>query len=137
MDSIKNFTSLECFEILSNNFNSHLIDVRTKPEWEFVGVPDLDSINKKLILIAWREYPDMNINADFEKQVNKENIKKNDSIFLICRSGQRSFHAAEYLVSCGYNNCYNVSDGFEGNKNKLDQRSTTNGWKYNNLPWKQ
>ena len=65
------------------------------------------------------------------------NIEKNDNIFLICRSGTRSFYAAKYLASCSYNYTYNVSDGFEGDKNNLNQRSNINGWKYNNLPWKQ
>ena len=36
-----------------------------------------------------------------------------------------------------YHHCFNITDGFEGEKNNLNQRSTINGWKYNNLPWKQ
>ena len=79
----------------------------------------------------------MKINSLFENQVFESNIEKNDKLFFICRSGSRSYQAAKFLSHNGYNYCYNVSDGFEGNKNKLDQRSTTNGWKYNNLPWKQ
>ena len=30
--------SYDCFAILKKNKHSHLIDVRTKPEWEFVGI---------------------------------------------------------------------------------------------------
>ena len=40
-DNIKNISSQECFEKLSIEVHSHLIDVRTKPEWVYVGVPDL------------------------------------------------------------------------------------------------
>jgi len=79
----------------------------------------------------------MTINKNFEKQVTSENIKKNDNIFLICRSGNRSFKAAQYLLSRGYKNCFNISDGFEGKKDSVNHRSSLNGWKYNNLPWKQ
>ena len=134
---IHNISSVECFKKLSEISNSYLIDVRTKPEWEFIGVPDLTFLNKNTIFISWHIYPDMKINSFFEEQIVKSNLKKNDELFLICRSGKRSFQAAELLISCGYHYCYNVVDGFEGNKNSLSQRSTINGWKCNNLSWKQ
>ena len=134
--NVKNITSFKCFKNLSEISNSYLIDVRTKPEWEFVGIPDLSSLNKKTIFISWHVYPEMKINSFFENQITNSKIEKNNKLFLICRSGNRSFHAAKFLTSCGYDNCYNVSDGFEGDKNNLNQRSTINGWKYNNLPWK-
>ena len=79
----------------------------------------------------------MKINSFFENQVITTTIKKIDKLFFICRSGSRSFHAAKFLAYSGYNYCYNVSDGFEGDKNSLNQRSTINGWKFNNLPWEQ
>ena len=134
---IQSITSVNCFTILSKVSNSFLVDVRTKPEWEFVGVPDLSTLNKKPIFISWHEYPDMNVSNNFQKHILRRNIKKKDFIFLMCRSGQRSMSAAKYLTSCGYIYCYNVSDGFEGDKNIVNQRSTINGWKYNKLPWKQ
>jgi len=135
--SIKNITSIECFNKLSEISNSYLIDIRTKPEWEFIGVPDLSSLNKKTIFISWRMYPEMKINSLFENQITESNIKKNDNIFLICRSGNRSFNAAEFLTSRGFTNCINVKDGFEGEIGPNHQRSTINGWKYYKLPWKQ
>ena len=46
-DNIKNISSQECFKKLSIEVHSHLIDVRTKPEWIYIGVPDLSLINKK------------------------------------------------------------------------------------------
>ena len=134
---IKNITSVECFSYLSKISNSFLIDVRTKPEWEFIGIPDLSSLNKNTIFSSWHIYPEMKINLFFENKLFESNIKKNDKIFLICRSGTRSYHAAEFLTSRGYNHCFNIADGFEGKKNTLNQRSAINGWKYHNLPWKQ
>ena len=135
--SIKNITSIECFNKLSEISNSYLIDIRTKPEWEFIGVPDLSSLNKKTIFISWNMYPEMKINSLFENQITESNIKKNDNIFLICRSGNRSSDAAEFLTSLGFTNCFNVKDGFEGEIGHNHQRSTINGWKYSKLPWKQ
>ena len=135
--SIKNITSIECFNKLSEISNSYLIDIRTKPEWKFIGIPDLSSLNKNTIFSSWHIYPEMKINLFFENKLFESNVKKNDKLFLICRSGTRSYHAAEFLVERGYNHCFNIADGFEGKKNTLNQRSAINGWKYYNLPWKQ
>ena len=129
--------SYDCFAILKKNKHSHLIDVRTKPEWEFVGIPDLTSINRQTIFISWQLYPDMKINYGFGKEILRSKSKQEDTIFAICRSGNRSHEAAQYLSKLGYRKIYNVSDGFEGNKDLGNHRSKLNGWKYNKLPWKQ
>ena len=136
-DNIKNISSQECFKKLSIEVHSHLIDVRTKPEWIYIGVPDLSSINKKVIFISWQVYPEMEINKFFENQILESNIKKDDNHYFICRSGQRSHDAAKFLDSRSFSNCFNVIDGFEGNLNHERQRASIDGWQFNNLPWKQ
>ena len=136
-DNIKNISSQECFEKLSIEVNSQLIDVRTKPEWTYVGVPDLSSINKKVIFVSWQVYPEMGTNKFFENQILETNIKKDDNLYFICRSGNRSNNAAEFLTSRGFSNCFNVIDGFEGKLNHDQQRALIDGWQFNNLPWKQ
>ena len=45
--NIQSINSKQCFERLSEESGSHLVDVRTKPEWLFVGMPDLQSLHKK------------------------------------------------------------------------------------------
>ena len=45
-NNIQNINSRQCFEKLSKESGSYLVDVRTKPEWLFVGVPDLQSLQK-------------------------------------------------------------------------------------------
>ena len=136
-DNIKNTSSRECFEKLSIEVNSQLIDVRTKPEWIYVGVPDLSSINKKVIFVSWQVYPEMGTNKFFENQILESNIKKDNNLYFICRSGNRSNNAAEFLASRGFSNCFNVIDGFEGKLNHEHQRASIDGWQFNNLPWKQ
>jgi len=134
---VLNVSSLQCFEILSNKTDTYLIDVRTQPEWEFAGIPDLSIINKKIIFVSFLIYPHMDKNKDFEKEILNQRIKKNDHLYFICRSGQRSLNASELLINSGFYNCFNVVDGFEGELNSHRKRSLINGWKYNNLPWKQ
>ena len=136
-DNIKNISSQECFEKLSIEVYSQLIDVRTKPEWIYVGVPDLSSINKKVIFVSWQVYPEMGTNKFFENQILESNIKKDNNLYFICRSGNRSNNAAEFLTSRGFSNCFNVIDGFEGKLNHNLQRALIDGWQFNNLPWKQ
>ena len=136
-NSIQSVNSRQCFEKLSEVPDSHLVDVRTKPEWLFVGLPDLQSLHKKTIFVSWHIYPEMEINVNFESEILESGINKQDTVFLICRSGQRSSDAAKFLASRGFINCCNVVDGFEGETGPDHQRSTVNGWKYSKLPWKQ
>ena len=134
---IQCISSKQCFERLSEESSSYLVDVRTKPEWLFVGLPDLQSLNKQTICVSWHMYPEMEINENFKSEILESGINKQDTIFLICRSGNRSYDAAEFLASRGFTNCFNVTDGFEGGNNPNHQRSTIDGWKYYKLPWKQ
>ena len=48
-----------------------LVDVRTKPEWQFVGVPDLRDIPKVVLFCEWKTYPTMQTNADFVEHVSE------------------------------------------------------------------
>ena len=134
---INNSSSFDYFRMLSINQNSHLIDVRTKPEWDYVGIPDLSSIKKQVLCISWKIYPEMRVNKNFEKQIIKLNIQKNNNLYFICRSGKRSYDATKFLISKGYTNCFNVYDGFEGKLNQHHKRTSIDGWKFYNLPWKQ
>ncbi|SVD58632.1 uncharacterized protein METZ01_LOCUS411486, partial [marine metagenome] len=98
-NNVHSINSRQCFEKLSKVPDSHLVDVRTKPEWLFVGLPDLQSLQKKTICVSWNVYPDMKINVNFESEILESGINKQDTVFLICRSGQRSSDAAEFLAS--------------------------------------
>ena len=136
-NNVHSINSRQCFEKLSKVPDSHLVDVRTKPEWLFVGLPDLQSLQKKTICLSWQVYPDMAINVNFESEILESGINKQDTVFLICRSGQRSSDAANFLASRGFTKCCNVIDGFEGEISHEHQRSVISGWKYSKLPWKQ
>lgn len=124
---------VEAYKALQEKANSVLIDVRTTPEWAFVGVPAVE----RLLRIAWQEFPAMEVNADFAAEVEAAGIEKTDELYLICRSGQRSASAAAALTAAGFANCYNVSEGFEGDRNGDGHRGTLGGWKHAGLPWFQ
>lgn len=123
----------EAQDRLKKNPNAVLVDVRTQPEWTFVGVPQVD----RLVRLSWQVYPQMEINARFVEEIEGMSLAKDTEIMLICRSGARSASAATALSKAGFSNCWNVSEGFEGDKDSQGQRGRTNGWKASGLPWVQ
>lgn len=127
----------EAWEILRTEPAARLIDVRTQPEWSFVGVPDLRSIDKQTARLSWQVYPTMQVNSEFVDAVVKLVPQPDAPILFICRSGARSAAAAAALAARGYKRCYNVAEGFEGNHDDEGHRGQIGGWKAAGLPWVQ
>ena len=123
---------------LSEDKKAVLVDVRTQPEWAFVGVPDLRTLGKKTGFVAWQVYPQMQVDPDFVARVEQlTGGDKSAPVYFICRSGARSRSAAQALTAAGYSRCYNVAGGFEGDVDTEGHRGRTSGWKASALPWVQ
>ena len=129
--------SRQALDILRDNPRAVLLDVRSAPEWEFVGRPDLSGLGREPVLVSWQSFPGMECNPDFISAVEAEDIGADRVVLLLCRSGQRSKHAATALTERGYQHCFNISDGFEGPKDAAGHRNTVSGWRANGLPWVQ
>jgi rhodanese-related sulfurtransferase len=72
------------------------------------------------------------------QQIENEILDKNSQIFFMCKTGGRSLDAAIFATEIGgYKNCFNITNGFEGDANENNQRGKINGWKALNLPWLQ
>ncbi|HET6158899.1 MAG TPA: rhodanese-like domain-containing protein [Dongiaceae bacterium] len=128
----------EAWKGLSQDPKAVLIDVRTQPEWSFVGVPDLRSLGKKAAFLCWQVYPQMQVDPDFVAKVEQMTSgDKSAPLYFICRSGARSRSAAQALTAAGYSTCFNVAGGFEGDIDSHGHRGGSNGWKASNLPWVQ
>ena len=130
-------TPQQAWMTLTEDTRAALIDVRTPAEWSFVGVPDLNSIDKQPVLVPWALYPTMEINAAFAEQIAAVGVATDAPLFFICRSGARSRAAAIAMTERGYTSCYNVSTGFEGDKDGAGHRGHVAGWKADGLPWAQ
>jgi rhodanese-related sulfurtransferase len=120
----------EASQLLQLAPGAKLVDVRTKAELDFVGrIPNA-------VEIEWATYPGMKANPHFqaalEQQVDKEAL-----IMFICRSGARSHNAAITAEKAGYNEVYNILEGFEGDKDAAEHRNKLNGWRASGLPWIQ
>ncbi len=123
----------QAYERLQANSRAVLVDVRTDAVWNYVGVPAI----KGLVRIAWKFFSTGERNENFVAEIEAANIEKDQEILLICRSGVRSANAATLLTQAGFSECYNVAEGFEGDKDEDGHRGTVGGWKHANLPWVQ
>lgn len=127
----------QAWEILQQNPDAVLVDVRTQPEWVFVGVPDLSSIGKRAAFIPWQMFPSMQVNGEFTKQFQAAGAKPDAPVLLLCRSGARSRAAAIALTQAGFARAYNIAGGFEGPHDGQKHRGAKDGWKADGLPWIQ
>jgi rhodanese-related sulfurtransferase len=113
-----------------------LVDVRTRAEWSYVGLPDLGPIGKEVVLVEWQSFPDGRVNDGFVEQLEAAGVGKEQSVYFLCRSGVRSISAAEAATAAGWAESRNVLDGFEGPHDAQRHRSVA-GWKVAGLPWVQ
>ena len=107
-----------------------LVDVRTKPELLYVGsIPGS-------VAIEWQTYPGSRPNPEFIGELAAA-VGKEQPVMFICRSGARSHGAAEAATQAGWRECYNVLEGFEGDKDDAQHRNSVGGWRKAGLPWVQ
>ena len=107
-----------------------LVDVRTKPEVLYVGkVPGS-------VTVEWQTYPGNRENPEFLAELAAL-VPKDQPVMFLCRSGARSHSAAEAAMRAGWKETYNVLEGFEGDKDAEQHRSSVGGWRKAGLPWVQ
>ena len=128
---IENLNPQQAWDLLQQNTNAVLVDVRTKVEHAFVGHP------VGAIHVAWKEAPDWKVNPKFVAGVEEIVPDKNVPVLLLCRSGQRSLDAAKALEEAGFRWLINIVDGFEGPLDQHNHRGNLGGWRFNGLPWEQ
>jgi rhodanese-related sulfurtransferase len=137
MIMVENVAPTQTWEALKSDASARLVDVRTDAEWNFVGVPDLDTAGKQTVLIPWQVYPTMQRNGAFEDDLKQAGLTADNTLYFICRSGARSMAAAQAALAAGFPRVFNVADGFEGPPDVQGHRGGTAGWKADNLPWRQ
>jgi len=143
MNEVTEAGPLQTWEDLQKTHDAVLVDVRTRPEWGYIGTVDLDALNRKPLLIEWLRYPDMSVNPDFASQLLEQLDGRIPSkIYFLCRSGARSLaaaaHVAEVFGAQGHQiECVNIREGFEGDLDANRHRGRVNGWKMRGLAWRQ
>lgn len=133
----------EAWKALTQDPGAVLIDVRTRAEWYYVGVPHLEPLPNPFLMVEWQHWPDMTDNPRFVEMVMEQLWgREPQALFFLCRSGARSLRAGEvmatHLREIGQGGeCVNVVGGFEGDRDEAQHRGTKNGWKVAGLPWRQ
>ncbi len=120
------------YAALQANPRAVLVDVRTPPEWAYVGTPSVSNC----LRIALTAFPPTQVDPSFVAQV-EASVAKDQPIYCLCKVGGRSQTAAQLLQAAGYGEVYNVAHGFDGDQNAQGQRRSTNGWIAAGLPWHQ
>jgi rhodanese-related sulfurtransferase len=88
------------------------------------------------VSLEWQTYPGNQPNPAFLEDL-EDAVAKDEPVMFLCRSGARSHAAAEAATRAGWRECYNVLEGFEGDKDAAQHRSTLGGWRKAGLPWIQ
>jgi len=122
---------VEANAIMLADSDARLVDVRTQAELDWVGrVPDA-------LTIEWNGWPGGEKNPRFIEQLKSDVPSTQATLMFICRSGARSHNAAVAATQAGCTNCFNVLEGFEGDKDENGHRNTRGGWRAAGLPWVQ
>ncbi len=123
-------TPREAHELWNSIAGAKMVDVRTRAEWDWVGrIPGA-------VEIELLTYPGSRPNPAFLTELERQ-VDKAAPVLFICRSGGRSHNAAMLATQAGYASCFNVLEGFEGDKDAAGHRNTMGGWRAGGLPWSQ
>lgn len=98
MKLVENLDAKTFEKKLAEDKKAVLIDVRTPMENQMVRIPDsiLIDINSPL----------------FMQEIDK--LDRDKSYYVYCRSGNRSFHAGNYMLKAGFEKVYNLEPGIIG-----------------------
>lgn len=126
----------QAWNMLGGDKATQLVDVRTQPEWLYVGEPDLADLGKAVARISWHVFPEMRVNPEFLDRL-RATFHTAHPVIFICRSGGRSLAAAKAACDVGYARSFSLAGGFEGDVDEEGHRATKGGWKAEGLPWRQ
>ena len=126
-------TPEEAWRRLADDPRAVLVDVRTLPEWTFVGVPDLRELGRPVVQVEWNSYPAGHNDAFLDELAD---VPTDAPVLFLCRSGVRSVAAADAARAAGWEQTYNVLEGFEGDLDAEGHRGAK-GWRARGLPWRQ
>ncbi len=127
------------FQLIADNPQAYLIDIRSTMEHLMVGHP------VGAIHVPWIDEPDFLPDPNFVRKIRElmlggllGELEKNPPlVILICRSGRRSLEAGQTLIDAGIPNVFSVIDGFEGPLGDNHQRISSAGWRFEGLPRQQ
>jgi rhodanese-related sulfurtransferase len=131
---VENISPRQTWDALRTDPQARLVDVRTQPEWDNIGIPELADAGQPPVLISWQVAPSMQVNAGFVDDLRSAGLTGDHKLYFLCRSGARSMAAAQAAQAAGFAHVYNIADGFEGPPDASGQRGHVAGWQADGLP---
>ncbi len=142
-------TAKEAYQLLQNDPQAILVDVRDPVEIKFTGFAAGTHIHVPYQLTDITGWSDsaqtwpMTVNPNFDQELlarlNALGVAKDANIIIMCRSGAtRSAPAVDRLARYGYSKAWSVTDGFEGGTEKTGPSKgvrKVDGWRNSGLPW--
>lgn len=125
-------TPAEAYALLRMDPDIKLIDVRTQAEREWVGKVAIAEAQHGAV--QWSTWPGGVPNPDFMAQLQQQ-ARPDQVLLFLCRSGVRSRHAAKLATEHGFTQCFDILQGFEGDKDGAGHRKMVGGWCQAGLPW--
>lgn len=125
-------TPQEAYTLLLADPQVKLIDVRTQAERDWIGQVKLPE--QQHFAVQWSLYPGSVPNPAFMAQLQQV-ARPDDVLLFLCRSGVRSRHAARLATENAYLHCFDILEGFEGDRDEHGHRKTLAGWCKAGLPW--
>lgn len=122
----------EAYALLQADPRVRLVDVRTLAERDWVGrvlVPE-----EQHLAIQWSLYPGGAQNPEFITQLQQQ-AGQDEVLLFLCRSGVRSRYAAKLATEQGFSHCFDILEGFEGDRDAQGHRKSIGGWCMRGLPW--
>jgi rhodanese-related sulfurtransferase len=144
------FTSQEAAAFVAQNGSKSLfLDIRTPAEVTFLGMAQPADANVPYMVeppfqewdaakSSFKLEPNPDFIPEVRRRLSAKGLGPNDTIVLMCRSGDRSAAASNLLAEAGFKNVYSVVDGYEGDLATDGPRAgqrAVNGWKNAGLPW--
>ena len=122
---------------LQSDATAVLVDVRTRAEWTYVGLPELSAPGQGPVLVEWQRFPDGRVNDRFVDELADGRCDRRAprSTSSAAPASGRSPRPRP-PTAAGLGPAYNIVHGFEGPLDEQGQR-TVAGWKNSGLPWRQ
>ena len=95
-NGMSNLSQTEWAKALTKQPEAVILDVRTEEEFESGYIPNAKNI-------------DLRMGPGFIDEIN--NLEKNKSYYVYCRSGARSAQAVQLMRDLGFNETYNLLGG--------------------------
>jgi len=143
-------TAVDAYQMVSEDPAKVLfIDVRTRGELQFIGMPTLVDAHVPFLVEAaplqwddarssFRLAPNPDFVGAVDKRLAQKGLTRAATVIVICQSGVRAARAANALTEAGYAKVYTAIDGFEGDpvaEGPTKGQRLVNGWRNAGLPW--